>query len=127
METSLWNGNFLVPPPRLTPKEEFITRLYEILYQKACDSCYSVPKLCRDIGMSSSQLHRKLIALTGQPAIALIIAVRLEKAKQLLETRRQQSITDIAFDCGFDDPDYFSRTFSRRFGVPPSKFRKAEG
>ena len=124
METRLWNGNLPLPFPSHAPEDEFISRLREILHRKACDSCYSVPKLCRDIGMSSSQLHRKLIAFTGQPAIAIIIAVRLERAKELLLTNPQSPINQVAFDCGFDDPDYFSRTFSRRFGVSPSKFRR---
>ena len=123
METNHWNGNRPIPPPCFTPEEEFVTRLYKILHQKAFDSRYTVPKLCRDIGMSSSQLHRKLTAQTNQPAIALIIRFRLERAKQLLAADPQRSISEIAFECGFDDPDYFSRTFSRRFGACPSKFR----
>lgn len=123
METNVLTGSFPLPLPCHTPQDEFITHLHEVLYRKAFDSQYSVPKLCRDIGMSSSQLHRKLIAHTGQPAIVLIIAMRLELAKQLLAAKPQRLISDIAFDCGFDDPDYFSRVFSRRFGASPSKFR----
>ncbi len=110
--------------PAPTPDELFMARLYEILTKKSFDSQYSVPKLCRDIGVSSSQLHRKLTAVTGKPVIEIITAMRFEKAKELLSDQSQRQIAEIAFDCGFEDPDYFSRAFSKRFGVSPSEFRK---
>ncbi|HRI61782.1 MAG TPA: helix-turn-helix transcriptional regulator [Saprospiraceae bacterium] len=123
MKNNFWNETHPFAIKSFTPEEELMARLLKILRYKACDSGYSVPQLCRDIGMSSSQLHRKLIAHTGIPAIAVITALRLEKASQLLVANRHLLIADIAFECGFNDPDYFSRVFSRRFGIPPTKFR----
>lgn len=102
---------------------QFLERLRTLLLEKAFDSRYTVPRLCRDIGMSSSQLHRKLAVLVGHSAISIIIAVRLERAKNLLLSDLCIPVNQIAFDCGFDDPDYFSRVFSKRFGVSPTKFR----
>lgn len=109
-------------PDAASPREEFMAKLREILQEKAFDSRYTVPKLCRDIGMSSSQLHRKLTALTGKPAVEIITVMRLEKAKALL-ANSSKTIAEIAYECGFDDPDYFSRAFSKRFGTTPTKFR----
>ena len=107
-----------------SPEETFLSHLYEILAEKAFDSQYTVPKLCRDIGMSSSRLYRKLRSITGKSVIEIIVGLRLEKAKQLLIRQPDCSITQIAYDCGFEDPDYFSRAFSKQFGVSPSGFRK---
>ena len=123
MKTSLWDETPPFAMQRFTPEEELMARLHQILLYKAFESGYAVPKLCRDIGMSSSHLHRKITALTGIPAIAVITAMRLEKARQLLVANRHQLIADIAFECGFNDPDYFSRVFSKHFGVSPREFR----
>jgi AraC-like DNA-binding protein len=123
MEVKLWKDISLLSVC-LVPDEEFVTHFHEILQQKAFDSRYSVPKLCRDVGMSSSKLHRKLVALTGCSAITHIIALRLERAKALLLSCPQLHVNQIAFECGFDDPDYFSRVFSRQFGMAPTRFKQ---
>ncbi len=34
------------------------------------------------------------------------------------------NVSEIAYEVGFDDPNYFSRTFSQEFGVAPSELRK---
>lgn len=101
----------------------FFERLQSLLLEKAFDSRYTVPRLCRDMGVSASRLHRKLVALTGQPAVRMIQNLRLNKAKHLLLHHRHLPITEVAFACGFNDPDYFSRLFARRTGVTPSGFR----
>ena len=112
------------PAPHL-PEALFLERLHTLLLEKAFDARYSVPRLCRDLGMSASRLHRKLVGLTGQSAVRIIQNLRLQKARYLLVHHRQMSIAAVAFACGFDDPDYFSRVFSHREGIPPSRYRSA--
>lgn len=109
-------------PNPVSPGETFMANLRDILQEKVFNSRYSVPQLCRDMGMSSSQLHRKLTALTGKPVVEIITVMRLEKGKALLADS-SKTVSEIAFECGFDDPDYFSRAFSKRFGTSPTKFR----
>ncbi len=103
-------------------EEAFISQLYEVLAEKAFDAQYSVPKLCRDVGMSSSNLYRKVTAITGKSTIEVIVSIRMDRAKQLLNSSLQ--VSEVAYECGFEDPDYFSRAFSKRFGVSPTRFRK---
>jgi len=58
-------------------------------------------------------------------ASGFILEQRLEQASErLVATPGQQSITELAYDCGFSDSAYFSRCFSKRFGVPPRDFRR---
>lgn len=109
------------------PETLFFEQLQALLLEKAFDSRYTVPRLCRDIGMSASRLHRKLVALTGQPAVRMIQNLRLNKAKHLLLCQRHLPISEIAYICGFNDPDYFTRLFVRRTGVTPSRFRAGTG
>ncbi len=115
---------FADPSVVVDPETLFLERFQALLLEKAFDSRYTIPRLCRDLGMSASQLHRKLIILTGQPAVRTIQNLRLNKARHLLLHQRYLPITEVAFACGFHDPDYFSRAFSKRFGVSPSRFRK---
>ena len=75
------------------------------------------------MGMSHSQLHRKLSALTGLSATKFIRSIRLQKAKELLHQQPALSITAIAMDCGFTDPGYFGRVFKKEFGVTPGEWQ----
>ncbi|MCB0616272.1 MAG: helix-turn-helix transcriptional regulator, partial [Phaeodactylibacter sp.] len=82
-----------------------------------------VGQLCQEAGMSHSQLHRKLSALTGQSATYFIRYLRLQHAKALLNDPRL-TVAAVAFDTGFSDPDYFSKVFRKEFGKTPSEYRE---
>ena len=59
----------------------------------------------------------------GQTTIkSYINKVRLDKAKYLL-THSYLNVTDIAFDCGFSDSNYFSTAFKNKYGTSPKKYR----
>ena len=70
------------------------------------DADFTIKDLCQEVGISHSQLHRKLGAATGQSITRFIRAARLEKAKKLL-LNPKLTVAAIAYDTGFKDPDYF--------------------
>ena len=51
--------------------------------------------------------------------------LRMKKAMELLNTT-ELNISEIAYDLGFSDPNYFSRTFQQVYGKTPSSIRKAQ-
>lgn len=58
-------------------------------------------------------------------ASGFILEQRLEQASErLVSAPGQQTITDLAYECGFSDSAYFSRCFSKRFGVSPRDYRR---
>lgn len=59
--------------------------------------------------------------MTGKTTIEYINEVRLKKSMELLKNRNI-NITEIAIQCGFNDVNYFSRLFKRKYGVSPTKF-----
>lgn len=63
---------------------------------------------------------------TGQSPVNYINRTRIEKAAVLLR-KTNESITAIAIKVGFDDVNYFSRTFKKFMNISPSKFRKIRG
>lgn len=73
--------------------------------------------------MGRTNLHHKITGLTGLSAMQYVRALRLRKAKQLLE-RGDLNVSEVAFEVGFDDPKYFGRVFAEETGVPPTEPRK---
>ncbi|HEY3377796.1 MAG TPA: helix-turn-helix transcriptional regulator [Armatimonadota bacterium] len=75
--------------------------------------------------MSPRSLLRQCTAMLGEPPIAYLLRIRLDKAAELLTTSAL-AITEIAECVGFRDSNYFTRQFHRRFGVPPIVYRRQE-
>lgn len=78
--------------------------------------------LSREIGMSRSQLFRKIKKITGLSTGLYIRNIRLEKSIELL-AHTDNSIKRIAYLVGFTDSAYFCRCFKQAFGCSPSKYR----
>ncbi len=77
-------------------------------------------------GMSPKYFCRIFSQMTGKTPIEYLNYFRIEQAgEKLLLT--EDSITEIALDCGFNDMSYFSKTFTRYKGVCPGVFRKGGG
>jgi signal transduction histidine kinase/DNA-binding response OmpR family regulator len=103
--------------------ELFLKNLRKVLEEKYSDDSFGIEELCDALSISRVQLHRKLIALTGQSASHFIRTFRLVKAKEMLMTT-SKSVSEIAYETGFSDANYFSRVFSQEFGKPPSALRR---
>jgi signal transduction histidine kinase/DNA-binding response OmpR family regulator len=108
---------------KLLIEDAFIQKVRHFIEKHISDESYNITLLCRELGMSRSQLHRKLTALTGSSATYYIRAIRLDHAKELLATT-DLTISEIAYQVGFKDPNYFSRIFTETFGTSPSETRK---
>jgi AraC family transcriptional regulator len=78
--------------------------------------------LARVALLSQFHFHRVFQALIGSTPAEFVQRLRLEKALGILARPRPPSLTAIALACGFSSSSDFSRSFKRRFGVPPSAF-----
>ncbi len=74
-------------------------------------------------GMSLSTFKREFNRRYQQSPGRYIRGRRLEKAAQLLR-KTDLRVSDVAFDCGFQDLAHFSRLFSKEYGLSPTKFRE---
>jgi len=73
--------------------------------------------------MSERNLRRVFSHAVGMPPSRYIQQIRIAHATSLLEST-QRSITEIAFDCGFEDSNYFSRQFQSVMKLSPRAYRK---
>jgi len=101
--------------------ERFLQRSIDIIEQHISDSEFTVALFSKKIGMSRVQLHRKLRALTNCSAREFMQILRLKRAEQLLQ-QRAGSVTEIAYEVGFNNLSYFSLCFRKQFGRLPSEY-----
>ncbi|MEZ4960187.1 MAG: tetratricopeptide repeat protein [Saprospiraceae bacterium] len=104
-------------------EDPFLQKFYSLVEAEIANPELDMNKLCRSLGMSRSQVFRKLKALTGKSATLFIRSIRLQKGKELLG-QGELTISEVAYEVGFTSLSYFSRAFLEEFGVAPSATRK---
>ncbi len=104
-----------------TVQEKFIKKAMSIVESHVSDSDFDVSVFVSEMGMSRSVLYRKMDAIIGQSANEFIRNIRLKRAAQLLE-QNQMTVSEVAYEVGFNDPQYFSKCFNKKFGKTPSSF-----
>ena len=103
--------------------EKFLKRIIETIELHIYDSKFNAEVLSKKIGMSRMQLYRKLRGLTGQTVHEFIRSIKLKRAVQLLKEKRM-TITQVAYEVGFNDLTYFARCFRKQYNKSPSEFSK---
>lgn len=104
-------------------KEDSIIYLLNYLHHNYANTQLSINYLAQKFNMQKRMLERKVQSITALTPNDYITHVRLCHAMNLLVTS-EQSITDIAYLCGFNDSNYFSHRFKLFFGIPPRTVRK---
>ena len=82
----------------------------------------SIDRIADHFCMSRKTFSRRITAATGESPISYITQVKMKKAKLLLNTTTL-SVKEIAFECGFDEPNYFIYVFRKTYGMTPQQFR----
>lgn len=101
----------------------FLEKLQSIVLEHLDKPKFNAEMLSKLVGLSMTQLHRRLTTLTGLSTGRYIYSIRLQEAKQRIE-QTNLTISEIAYQTGFSDPAYFTRLFTKMFKYPPSYFRE---
>ncbi len=101
-----------------TNEYEFKEIIHSHLYEDL-----KLQDLAHFAGLSLSSFKRKFKSVFETSPARYIKTKRLEKAESLLRATDQR-VSDVAYDCGFNDLAYFSKTFSSAFNCSPSEYRK---
>ncbi len=117
-------------PPSLTPGDSspiasadavFVERVRGVVEAHLDDESFGVIELAAAVGLSRSQLHRRLQAVLGESPSDVMRAFRLERAADLLRARAGL-VSEIAYAVGFRSISYFSTCFHQRYGRTPSAY-----
>jgi signal transduction histidine kinase/ligand-binding sensor domain-containing protein/DNA-binding response OmpR family regulator len=100
---------------------QFLEATMAAVEQHLGEADFGVVELSTLMAMSQSTFYRRLKSLTGQTAVDFIRDVRLKRAAQLL-AHSQLRISEIAFEVGIADTNYFRKIFQKRFGQTPSDY-----
>ena len=103
--------------------EIFLNKIIKVVEESMGNELFGVESLALVIGMSRSQLHRKLTALLDQAPTQFIRSFRLQRAHDLLKQNAATS-SEIAYQVGFSSPSYFSKCFHEQYGYTPSEIHK---
>lgn len=102
---------------------DFLQRVTNLIYKELTNTENIIEKISSEVCLSTSQLNRKMKALSGLTTSNYILKTRLNKAKKML-TLTHKPIGEIAMECGFNDFAYFSRSFKKEFGMTPTSFQR---
>jgi len=86
---------------------------------------YGVEQLAADLCMERTGLYKKLTAALDQTPTLFMRNIRMEQAARLLREGRL-SVAEIAEQCGFQSPGYFSRLFQQTYGMKPSEYARSQ-
>jgi signal transduction histidine kinase/DNA-binding response OmpR family regulator/ligand-binding sensor domain-containing protein len=101
--------------------KEFIDRAIALINDEMSNPEFSINDFCQSMAMSRSSIYNKIKTLTGQAPNDFIRIIRLNKAQELLKSRKY-NISEVSTMIGFSDPKYFSTSFKKQFGISPSKY-----
>ena len=87
------------------------------------DNSNPVARMVERSGLNERTFKRRFRAATGHSPMDYVQTLRIEEAKQTLETS-DTATDEIAYSLGYDDPTYFRRLFKKRTGITPGRYRQ---
>lgn len=104
-----------------SPDEELLQRLVRLMEEHIDDSDFNVNKMCGMVHLSHMHFIRKVRQLTGKTPSELLKSFRMKRAKDLL-AQQKVTISEVAYQVGYDLPNSFSRVFRQEFGMTPTQY-----
>jgi YesN/AraC family two-component response regulator len=108
-----------------SPDDKFLAKLVSIIEENIDDPEFGTVKISKEVGVSRTQLYRKMAALTNMTVKEFIRNVRLKKAAQLI-VQNHLTISEVAYAVGFMQVAYFRKCFKEMYGVTPSEYAKSK-
>ncbi len=103
--------------------ERFLIKVLEVVERSMTAESFGVEPLAREMGVSQTQLYRKLHAVTGFSPNEFVRHIRLLRAAELL-LKKVGNVSEVAYQVGFNNLSYFAKVFKEKFGTTPMEFLK---
>lgn len=112
------------PPREQSIDDKFLIKARIVVEAHIGDTGFGVEKFADEMNLSRTQLFRKVKALLGVSPSDFINNVRLKRAAELI-VAKADTLTQICYTVGFNEPSYFAKRFRKKYGVVPSEYAKS--
>lgn len=104
-----------------TIADGYTRKFFEFIEKNISNPYLDIAMICRETGISRSNLYRYLKEVTDMTPKGLIRHMRLDRAVGLMKDT-DQGVAEIAICSGFNSPAYFAQCFKAEFGCSPSEY-----
>jgi transcriptional regulator GlxA family with amidase domain len=116
-----WQASFSTPVLNRRHSDDKVLAAQDYLHEHFRDQ-FTMDHLARQIGMSPRNFARRFKNATGKTALTYLHDLRINCARQILETNHE-SIQETCFQVGYRDVPFFRRVFKRYMGLSPKEYR----
>jgi TolB-like protein/AraC-like DNA-binding protein len=110
-------------PANSSIEDQFLKKLTDLTEANLTNEQFGVSELAREMNMSRSNLHRKVISITKTSVSQFIRQYRLKRAMEMLQ-QTALTVSEVAYNVGFGSVTYFTKCFHDYFGFPPGEVGK---
>lgn len=103
--------------------EQFVNSAVKVVEDNLANAEFTVEELSDAMSMSRVYLYKKILSLTGKTPIEFIRIIRMRRGASLLE-KSQLTVSEVAYQIGFNNPKYFTKLFKEEFKMLPTEYRK---
>jgi len=106
--------------------EEYLGRINRVMdhIERNMDRAFTLEQLAEIANFSKFHFSRIFWAMTGETPFEFLMRIRMEKAASLLIMNPKESISEIAYICGYSSLPVFSRNFKACFNITASEWRQ---
>ena len=108
---------------QMSPPPDFLAEVLAYI-EAHRDEPMTLAELASVAGFSPYHFSRLFTARFGESVMDYVRTVRLQAASSRLVGDNPPSLIDLAFDCGFESQEAFTRAFRRAYGVPPGQYQR---
>lgn len=117
------SGSMDLEQPVRNKDQQFIEKITCFTLANMDNPLFGVSSLTKELKIGRTLLHIKLKQIMDMSATEFINTIRVREARKLLMEEPDLTMAEVAYKVGFNDPNYFSRTFRKIFNVSPSDFK----
>src|SRR5690606_19645640 len=113
-----------LPEQQIIPeREKFILSVKSFIRENIANPQLSVETVSEHLAISRASLYNRLLEFSGLTPIQFIRSIKLDYAASLLE-QSEMTVSEVAYEAGFQNPNYITKVFKSHFEKTPSEFTK---